>query len=77
MGERPVNWELKVEQLRQALEKQALERTFDVRESSRSPDFISIGDISEVNSKWLISLYYLINRIEMPLENVLSIISSS
>lgn len=49
------NWELKVERLRQALEKQALERTYDLGESgsARSADFFSVDNISAVSAFWI------------------------
>lgn len=50
MAEPLWNWESKVERLRQILEKQALERTYDVSESAsaRSTDFFSVDNISVV-----------------------------
>lgn len=49
MTEQAWNWELKVERLRKVLEKQALDRTYDVSESARSMDYCSIGNVSVVN----------------------------
>lgn len=40
------SWEAKVERLRKILEKQALEQTHDVCESTRSTDFFSIESVS-------------------------------
>lgn len=57
MAEPAWNWESKVERLRQILEKQALERTYDVCETARSTDLFSVGNISEV--KKIESLFHL------------------
>lgn len=54
MAERKWNWESKVEKLRKTLEKQALDRTFEVCDSAdQSKDFASVDDISVINKKKL------------------------